>query len=392
MMDIWKAIHKTWPREGAQGLTRRTCILGVMIIEEKHVVDVNKILEEKEVDNKWYNLCRLRSNNWYNNPGRPEIPENTREVEFVGKINARISLDGAYHDMDKPSEYSSELRPSSKELCSSSIGMLEVGIIKATTLVPMKNGGARTDAYCVAKYGPKWVQTRTVVNSLSPKWNEQHAWKVYDPFIVITIVVFDNNQLDANSRARGEKDATMGKIRIQLSTLENEKVYALSYPLVGVNPSGVKKMGEIHLAVRRYFKRPRNPCHTDAILCGANVATLKDLQEELDMFPTQLEREPLTWRYDRLRIVTSNAQKLTSDLATLGEKLQALVTWGDQRATTVFLLFCGVGFLVTIIVPARALIFIWITYYLRHPRLWEIEPFVLMNFISRMPSKQAYML
>lgn len=234
---------------------------------------MNKILEEKEVDNKWYNLGRLRSNNWYNNPGRPEIPENTREVEFVGKINARISLDGAYHDMDEPSEYSSELRPSSKELCSSSIGMLEVGIIKATTLVPMKNGGARTDAYCVAKYGPKWVQTRTVVNSLSPKWNEQHDWKVYDPFIVITIVVFDNNQLDANSRARGEKDATMGKIRIQLSTLENEKVYALSYPLVGVNPSGVKKMGEIHLAVRfswsfrcpikmyEYYMSPLLPLH-----------------------------------------------------------------------------------------------------------------------------------
>ena len=88
------------------------------------------------------------------------------------------------------------------------------------------------------------------------------SWKVYDPFIVITIVVFDNNQLDANSRARGEKDATMGKIRIQLSTLENEKVYALSYPLVGVNPSGVKKMGEIHLAVRFTwsFKCPIKMC------------------------------------------------------------------------------------------------------------------------------------
>lgn len=36
--------------------------------------------------------------------------------------------------------------------------------------------------------------------------------------------------------------------------------------------------------LKHYFKRPRNPCHTDAILCGANVATLKDLQEELDMF------------------------------------------------------------------------------------------------------------
>ena len=499
-----------------------------------HLKDVNKRLEEEEVDSKWYNLGRLTDSRWYNNLGRPKIPDNTREVEYVGKINARISLDGAYHVMDEPSEYCSDFRPSSKELWSSSIGVLEVGIQKATALVPMKSGGTRTDAYCVAKYGPKWARTRTVVNSLSPKWNEQHAWEVYDPFTVITIAVFDNNQLDAGSRARGEKDATMGKIRIRLSTLENDKVYALSYPLVGVNPSGVKKMGEIHLAVRfswsfrcpikmyeyymspllplhhhvfpllpsqlhalrnqpaqiiaqrlsraepplreevvyymldsrsstwskrkavanfnrvmylvgdfvafwrwledmrnwtkpiatllfnfvcfvmlfflpigilpllilsfvcvllkHYFKRPRNPCHTDAILCGANVATPEDLQEELDMFPTQLEGEPLTWRYDRLRIVASNAQKLTSDLATLGEKLQALVTWRDRRATTVFLLFCSVGFLVTVTVPARAIIFIWITYYLRHPRFREIEPSVLVNFISRMPSKQAYML
>ncbi|KAE9586244.1 putative C2 domain-containing protein [Lupinus albus] len=75
----------------------------------------------------------------------------------------------------------------------------------------MKNG-ARTDAYCMAKYGTKWVHTRTVVNSLSPKWNEQYVWEVYEPSTVITVAVFDNNQLDANSRAIGAKDAVMGML------------------------------------------------------------------------------------------------------------------------------------------------------------------------------------
>lgn len=81
---------------------------------------------------------------------------------------------------------------------------MELGILKATGLVPMKMG-ARTDAYCVAKYGPKWVRTRTIVDSLSPKWNEQYFWDFYEPFTVITIAVFDNNQLDANNREQEMK-------------------------------------------------------------------------------------------------------------------------------------------------------------------------------------------
>ncbi|RDY02194.1 FT-interacting protein 1, partial [Mucuna pruriens] len=269
-----------------------------------------------------------------------------------------------------------------------------------------------------------------------------------ESFTVITIAVFDNCELDANSRVRGARDATMGKIRIRLSTLDNDKVHKHCYPLVGLQPSWVKKIGEIHLAVRfswlfplamcqsymspllprhhhdfplnqpaliipqrlsraepplreevvyymldfrpsmwskrkqghsligdfvafwkwledirnwkkpfttllfnfvcflmilfyqkrifplvilfllcvvlkRYLKRPRHLCHTDATLCGADVATPEDI-EELDMFPTQLGGEPLTRRYDRLTIVATNAQKLANGLATLGEMLQAV--------------------------------------------------------------------
>ncbi|TKY58002.1 QUIRKY protein [Spatholobus suberectus] len=501
-----------------QGTLAERISLGKHVL---HLKGVDKRLDDEDVNDRWYNLGRLI------------ITETSREVRFAGKLNARISLDGAYHVMDEPSEFCSDFRPSSKTLWNSSIGVLEVVIQKATDLVAMKSG-ARTDAYCVAKYGSKWVRTRTIVDSLSPKWNEQHTWEVYEPFTVITIAVFDNNQLNANTRAREARDAIMGKIRIRLSTLDNGKVYTHSYPLVGLHPSGVKKMGEIHLAVRfsfsfvsplkmyqsymlpllprhhhvfplspsqlltlrnqpahiiaqrlsraepplrkevvyymldfrsslwskrkavanfnrimsligdfvafwkwlediknwkkpvvtllfnfvcflmlfffpkrilplvilyllcvvlkRYLKRPKHPCHTDATLSGAHVATAEDLVEELDRFPTQLGGEPLTRRYDRLRIVATNAQKLINDLATLGEKLQALFTWRDPRATTIFLMFCVVGFLVTVTVPARVVIFIWITYYLRHPRFRDTLPSVPENFIKRMPCKQVSIL
>lgn len=46
------------------------------------------------------------------------------------------------------------------------------------------------------------------------------------------------------------KDLPIGKVRIRLSTLESNRVYTNSYPLLVVTPQGVKKMGELELAIR----------------------------------------------------------------------------------------------------------------------------------------------
>lgn len=46
------------------------------------------------------------------------------------------------------------------------------------------------------------------------------------------------------------KDLPLGKIRIRLSTLESDRVYTNAYPLLIVTPLGIKKMGEVELAVR----------------------------------------------------------------------------------------------------------------------------------------------
>ena len=32
-----------------------------------------------------------------------------------------------------------------------------------------------TDAYVVLKYGPKWARTRTILDQVNPRWNEQYA-------------------------------------------------------------------------------------------------------------------------------------------------------------------------------------------------------------------------
>ncbi|XP_076893116.1 FT-interacting protein 4-like [Bidens hawaiensis] len=204
--------------------------------------NVEKRMDTRVVSSKWFNLEKhTRGEN-----GEVNV------VELNSKIHIRVCLDGGYHVLDELTQYSSDLRATHRLLGSSSIGVLELGILNATGLTPGKarNGHGAVDAYCVAKYGQKWIRTRTVIDSLNPKWNEQYTWEVFDPCTVITIVVFDNNHLQGVDNGGGSKDLRIGKVRIRLSTLEADRVYTHSYPLIALHPSGVKKMGEIQLAVR----------------------------------------------------------------------------------------------------------------------------------------------
>ncbi|KAL8062086.1 hypothetical protein ABFX02_02G123900 [Erythranthe guttata] len=201
---------------------------------------VEKRLDFKPPLSRWYNL------------EKHTVSENgQRNVNKLNsRVHLRISLDGGYHVLDELTHYSSDLRPTARQLWKPAIGVLELGILNAQNLTAMKTKDGRgfTDAYCVAKYGQKWIRTRTILNSFNPKWNEQYTWEVFDPCTVVTVGVFDNCHLQGvNGNA---KDSRIGKVRIRLSTLENGRVYTHSYPLTVLSPTGVKKMGEIQLAVR----------------------------------------------------------------------------------------------------------------------------------------------
>lgn len=257
--------------------------------------------------------------------------------------------------MDESSNYISCTRPTAKQLWKPSVGVLELGIHGANNLLPMKttkdNSGS-TDAYCVAKYGPKWIRTRTIFESFNPRWNEQYAWEVYDPCTVVTVGVFDSRWvygtickydpfatlvskiedlsslwprlltsswwsgmsvwikwLEWCSHAHSfpgdkmvtAKDLPVGKVRIRLSTLESDRVYTNSYPLLVVTPQGVKKMGELELAVRfscastlnlmhayfqsqlprMHFFYPLDPKHSETLRVAAmNIVALKLMRSE----------------------------------------------------------------------------------------------------------------
>ncbi|XP_058091204.1 FT-interacting protein 3-like [Magnolia sinica] len=203
---------------------------------------VQRLDHHKPVPPRWFNLDKPSSS--------AETDEKKKEVKFSSKIHLSLCLDAGYHVLDESTHYSSDLQPSAKHLRKPMIGILELGILNAKNLMPMKTKeGRATDAYCVAKYGSKWIRTRTALDTLIPRWNEQYTWEVHDPCTVITIAVFDNCQI-TGKKDDGPIDQRIGKVRIRLSTLEMDRIYTHYYPLLVLHPSGLKKMGELHLAVR----------------------------------------------------------------------------------------------------------------------------------------------
>lgn len=135
-----------------------------------------------------------------------------------------------------------------KKLRKGAIGILELDILSARGLVGMKDKeGGLTDPYCVVKYGEKWVRTGTLFATAVPQWNEQYTWNVVDVNTVVTVAVFDDCHL---SSSHGGDDQQMGKVRIRLATLETNRLYTQYYQLMVLTPTGLKKTGELQLAVR----------------------------------------------------------------------------------------------------------------------------------------------
>lgn len=483
---------------------------------------IERRLDHRPVHSKWFNLEKFGF-------GALEL-DKRHELKFSSRIHLRVCLEGAYHVMDESTMYISDQRPTARQLWKQPIGILEVGILSAQGLLPMKtrDGRGTTDAYCVAKYGLKWVRTRTLVDNFNPKWNEQYTWEVYDPCTVITLGVFDNCHLGGSGT---KSDSRIGKVRIRLSTIEADRIYTHSYPLLVLNPSGVKKMGELQLAVRftclslasmiylyghpllpkmhylhpftvnqldslrdqamnivavrlgraepplrkevveymldvdshmwsmrrskanffrivslfssaismskwlgevlywknpvttilvhvlflilicypelilptvflymfligiwNYRFRPRHPPHMDTKLSWADAVNPDELDEEFDTFPTTKQQDVVRRRYDRLRSVAGRIQTVVGDMATQGERFQALLSWRDPRATSLFVIFCLIAAVVLYVTPFKIIALVAGLFWLRHPRFRSKLPSIPSNFFRRLPSRADSML
>ncbi|WOL11140.1 hypothetical protein Cni_G19901 [Canna indica] len=449
-----------------------------------------------------------------------------------GKLQVALYYDKNYHVLDEPAHFSSDFQPSAKPLRKPDIGMIELGILDARNLAPQltNNGGGKSaNAYCVAKYGRKWVRSRTILGTTSPSWNEQYSWDVHDLCTVLTVAVFNNAYVDSKNN-NNARDEYLGKIRIRLSTLEINRVYTYYYPLMVVHPTGLKKTAELHLAVRltckswintlllytkptypkmhylqpipiqqnntlryftklsvvaklaraepplrievvhhmlddgstrfslrkgkanfqrvldlfseakafvkwfddvqnwrkpalttfvhalffvfswmpslivpttfiylfllgawRYRQRSHLPAHVDMSL--ADTALPDELDEELDNMPMSTRpHEVIMGRYDRLRIVGGRLQGMVGDLANHAERLQALGSWRDPRATTIFAIFSIIMAGIFYLVPFQFLAAVFGLYVMRHPKFRSKTPSAPINFFKRLPGKADMLL
>ncbi|KAJ0971304.1 hypothetical protein J5N97_019263 [Dioscorea zingiberensis] len=462
------------------------------------------------------------SSKWFNLDGGVGDPT------YGGRLHLRLCFEGGYHVLDEAAHVCSDFRPTAKQLWKPAVGVLELGIIGARGLLPMKTkGGAKgsTDAYCVAKYGKKWVRTRTITDSFDPRWNEQYTWQVYDPCTVLTIGVFDNWRMFSDV-VDDKPDYRIGKVRIRISTLESNRVYTSSFPLLVLLRSGVKKMGDIQLAVRfmcpgmppdtwavytqpmlprmhylrpigvaqqealrgaaikmvatwlarsepvlgpevvrymldadahawsmrrckaNWFRimgviawtiglcrwindirrwrnptttvlvhilylvlvwypemvaptatlyvcligtwyyrfKPKGPAGMDVRLSQAEGLDGDELDEEFDTVPSGREEKVVRARYERLRALGARVQTVMGDLAAQGERVQALISWRDPRATKLFIVVCMVVSLVLYVTPPKMVAVALGFYLLRHPMFRDPMPPASLNFFRRLPS------
>ncbi|GAU44574.1 hypothetical protein TSUD_139470 [Trifolium subterraneum] len=140
------------------------------------------------------------------------------------------------------------------------------------------------------------------------------------------------------------------------------------------------------ILVLRFRKRMRVPQNMDPRMSYVDNVSLDELDEEFDGFPTMRSVEMVRIRYDRVRALAGRAQCLIGDVAAQGERLDALFSWRDPRATGIFALLCLVLSLVFYVVPFKGFVLFAGFYYLRHPRFRDDMPSVFVNFFRRLPS------
>jgi hypothetical protein len=328
-----------------------------------HVASIERRTDDRtDLKSRWFNLV-----------GDENLP-------YTGRIHLRVCLEGGYHVLDEAAHVTSDVRASAKQLAKAPIGLLEVGIRGASNLLPVKTkDGTRgtTDAYVVAKYGPKWVRTRTILDRFNPRWNEQYTWDVYDPCTVLTIGVFDNGRYKRDESGKPGKDLRLGKIRVRLSTLDTNWAYMSSYSLTVLLPDGAKKMGEIEIAVRfscsswfsliqayttpmlprMHYVRPLGPAQQDIlrhtamrIVTGRLARSEPPLGQEVVQF--MLDSDTHVWSMRRSKANWFRVVGCLIRAATLARWMDGIRTWVHPPTTVlVHLLLVAVVFCPHLVLP-----------------------------------------
>ncbi|GKC48258.1 FT-interacting protein 1-like protein, partial [Tanacetum coccineum] len=99
-------------------------VLGMCVIPLQYV---DRRLDLEAINTRWFDLEK-----------HVIIDGVKTKVKLASKIHMRVCLEGGYHVDHESADYSSDHRPTAKQLWKNSIGVLEIGILSAHGLSPMK--------------------------------------------------------------------------------------------------------------------------------------------------------------------------------------------------------------------------------------------------------------
>ncbi|KAM4559122.1 extended synaptotagmin-3 [Odontesthes bonariensis] len=120
-------------------------------------------------------------------------------------------------------------------------GVVRVHVLEAKDLLAMdtymlglKKG--KSDPYATLRVGNRHFKTKTISNTLQPKWNEVHEFVVHEaPGQELEVELFDEDT---------DKDDFLGKYQLDLGEVKREKEMDQWFPLEGV------QHGEVHLKLQ----------------------------------------------------------------------------------------------------------------------------------------------
>ncbi|KAI4974607.1 hypothetical protein ZWY2020_048214 [Hordeum vulgare] len=103
----------------------------------------------------------------------------------------------------------------------------------------------------------------------------------------------------------------------------------------------------LHVAavgIWKYQRRPRAPAPHPCVRASmVEAPDREELDEEFETIPSAKSLDVVRQRYDRARMVGAWLQGMVGDVATHAERLRALMSCRDPRATGMFVVLCSIA-------------------------------------------------
>ncbi|PPD94275.1 hypothetical protein GOBAR_DD08698 [Gossypium barbadense] len=294
--------------------------------------------------------------------------EMEKEVNFFSKLNMCVSFNGGYLVFDESVHNGSDYRPIAKMLWTAMIGVLELGIINASGLQPMKlrDGREMTDAYYVAKYGlsgsrlgqllTEFSMTVTCMVAMQLEMEKirvserKQAVRILCSSLslnelplrqeVVEYMLDGGSQMWSLRKAKANFQRVLATFKCfsnarqwfnEIRKWNNSAVIVLVmaiYCIIVFKPDLILPtvtLYSIQVMILYWRKRPRRPTHIDVNLSVVGSVTADELDEEFDTFPSSRQFDVLQMRYDRLRSIVGRVVTVISDIATQVERKRAYV-------------------------------------------------------------------